>query len=724
MKGDWPCAEDWKDLNTLGVPMKFLRCAEEVLSGAGGGGSGAGSGAGAGPAPGAGAGGGAGCSALGNMGGSSATISGLGSANHGAGTPQFTVDLGNQSGNRGYAIFTAKDLVDPNFESLEKDSFVLLGQSSRAVEGLRSEAGSPKPVRQIVSEEGVTEIMELQSNRLRVRAFRFEDVSRSGEIYTPKDNSQPIALYDVKTSSGAAGKSVEFTESRDNNTYTTLYQYNPQNAAWEVSTTGIAGKTEIKGEVYSTSSRSTITWKDSVGEVVRIKIIEKDRQGRVTQVTVDDEVTEFEPAASSTTLSSNYRALRRESEQTDGEPPYPFESVQQKTVVEPYLDQDAQQTRLALTTQEKIWTNPDGSSRTLLTKTSNSLALSTEEVSKTESGGVTTEARKVYLGATTDRETPVSTSTTVSYDSTHPWPLTGKIKHSTDERGVRTSYDYIRGHWTDTGFAADPQGRALKVVSSHAAPNGENPQPVPNFSPVSIQFYDAQDRLVRTEDHVAGTGNTLFIAAEDTFYNALNRVSKRVRNGRIVYEAAYNPQGRLLREIDQNGRTTTYENYDAAGRPTTITLLGLPAQDGLPAIPDKKTLLQYDVLGRLVSRTLADTGESWTWKYALKKFVGWSVPLRREGYYFVTEENYRASASAPVQTTRTENYPHSKRTVTLPSGLQEITEFYLDGREKSRRILDSKNTELDRDSWEYSRTGILETATHSKWTPVPNPRPG
>ena len=259
------------------------------------------------------------------------------------------------------------------------------------------------------------------------------------------------------------------------------------------------------------------------------------------------------------------------------------------------------------------------------------------------------------------------------------FPNAGRIASITDEDGSVHGYSIQLGKWDSlsetftqwSGTPATYDGSYLEAVGNHRDDGAGSPLAIANQSTVTTTVRDRRGHVVLVETKVSNAGGGVgdpvtyaTLSSTVNRYDLSGHLIETLRDGRTAYKASW--AGKMKQwEKDEAGVQTTYSDFDLFNRARQVVRAGLPAADGMPAIPARTTLYEFDVEGRTTKETVSGGGSAMVREWAYDS-------LGR-----VKTEKLNGAA-----TSYTYQPGLHKTTKTLPGGFKEITETYLDGRTK------------------------------------------
>ena len=290
---------------------------------------------------------------------------------------------------------------------------------------------------------------------------------------------------------------------------------------------------------------------------------------------------------------------------------------------------------------------------------------------------------------------PEGHTTSQSYDDI------GNIKAKTDGRSITTTYNY------------DEYNRLASVVNAK--------------SETTSYTYDLNGNMLSQTD---GNGNTTSFE-----YNAMNKQAKKIDQGGKAGSAyinaktesyAYNADGSTKTMKDRNGITTSYE-YDIHGRLLSRTAGNEAASYTYDNNGNQLTMTDstgttertYDEQGRVTSKTVPVTGRT-TFTYDTNEGSGCYSETTADPKGNSTKKVYDKAGRlqkviADGKTTEYTYYANgSRKSVAYPDGAKEEYTYYADGLNKTLVNKKANGTVLDRYSYTYDGAHNQTSKTDSR----------
>ena len=236
--------------------------------------------------------------------------------------------------------------------------------------------------------------------------------------------------------------------------------------------------------------------------------------------------------------------------------------------------------------------------------------LTTQTVSDTSGGDIDRTTKTTFtaydqVDTSTD---PENNTTTYGYDSY------GERTSETDPQGNRTEYTY------------DPNGHLLTQVLANYIGDPVAPQTAAPLTELS-RAYDPAGRLARLTDAMGN--ETAYRYTDNGLPAIVTRTDADDQNPYVEKNDTYDAAGNLVKEITNNGATTTVIKVDAASRPasTTIDPDGVDRTTTVTYTPDDavatnvtqdgdghtvSTAATYDPMGHLTSKSVRTNTPGYT----------------------------------------------------------------------------------------------------------------
>ena len=294
------------------------------------------------------------------------------------------------------------------------------------------------------------------------------------------------------------------------------------------------------------------------------------------------------------------------------------------------------------------------------------------EVSSTTASNVTnpptSDSIDVLVNAvSTDAENAlVTTAGTYSAQCASPWASQRAYTQYPD--GRQDTWTYEPGIFltsSDGVFHYNLSGNALRTTVTHGTV--ASPVGVAGYSTRERSTYDEQGHLLIEELFALPQGSTTYTLLLTTAhtYDALGNLTGTVRSGRTIYSATW-ANGRKTSETDENGVVTSYGNFDGSGNALLVTQGGVNANGPYVAQSPIPTSLAYDAVGKILSLTRGTVGLQ-----------------QAQSSAYNTAGLLTSQTTGGLTTTYTYTNGGRTMTATLPGGATQITDHYLDGRDKS-----------------------------------------
>ncbi|HEX8424619.1 MAG TPA: hypothetical protein VF634_14520, partial [Pyrinomonadaceae bacterium] len=274
------------------------------------------------------------------------------------------------------------------------------------------------------------------------------------------------------------------------------------------------------------------------------------------------------------------------------------------------------------------------------------------------------ESRAVYSASSVSQ-----TTITTSYHSSAASFYANRIISIEYPEGRKVSFNYEKGTFTANPdpslslFTPDANGTSQRVTATRGTTSA--PDGVAYKTTRDVSILNNFGLVVLKESYAFnGADYERFAWAANNYDTLSHPTQTRLHNGQ-VYSFTWNGDLKAS-ETNAAGVETTY-TYDALRRVRTETKKGMAASGTYPAQPDITTTYDYDAEGRSTSEVTTGGGLS---QSQLREF---DVAGRLK------------SETSPANLTTKYTYAEGGRiqTVTYPGGATEISDKYLDGRNKS-----------------------------------------
>ena len=274
----------------------------------------------------------------------------------------------------------------------------------------------------------------------------------------------------------------------------------------------------------------------------------------------------------------------------------------------------------------------------------------------------------------------------------------GPLRSSYEARGTLRTRNRIWGYLnpTDKTFGFAPaSGRIVAERTIEVEGTLDQPVGIPNETTIELRYTDDRGRVLLEETYV-NDGNVFFpglrsdwIAQRTNDYNLGGQLVQSTENGRIVFEAGYDADGRAEWSTDELGIRTEFQ-YDDFGRVSrTVRIAG-------GGTPDVTTTFEFDAAGRVVRQTV----ESGAGADALTETTSFEYDIAGR-LIRTTAPDGLVREESETMLIGANGLPQRRQVVTTnPDGSQEIAEFYRD-----RRMFRRYGSAVPAEFWGYGVNG-------------------
>ena len=189
------------------------------------------------------------------------------------------------------------------------------------------------------------------------------------------------------------------------------------------------------------------------------------------------------------------------------------------------------------------------------------------------------------------------TTATIATTSDVPYYLRGRLAYVKEPDGRQEVHAYENGNYNPSThvFSPSPTGDHLREFIYHVTV--DNPYGIDRKTLRTVRITSPGGGLLNEETQVKTASGHVTVSTTLHSYDAGGHLVLTTVNGRTTYEATWQ-NGRLATETDEQGITTTFDVYDAEGRVTQETRLGIV------------TVRVFDPAGNLTSTTRSSGGLS------------------------------------------------------------------------------------------------------------------